>query len=276
MAERMPNMTVAWDPEYLPYIYSADDRDCIIKSLVRQLMPYWKKGKAFGCVCPDNFTIIQKDHRLFAQLHTNAMDQDSDYESPDIEKTPASDIFSLGLVWHVLFSETLPYWKSNAEYPYTAVRAGEKLEVFDYLDDLHFNLISRMLEKDPTIRISPEELLASLAAKRTIIKYRRPHDGTAEIRITVTTDEGEPLPDTLVDVYHPKSDQSFYNKTGSNGQVSMQIASGECWLSIFHEGYGMRDRHFFIYADDTMEFTVTMSPEEYTETSFTYDEDIPF
>lgn len=276
MPEKLPEMIVTWEPQYLPYIYSSSDRDDIIVSLVRQLTYYWKKGTAYGCISPENFTIIQKDHRLFAKLNKNAMDRDPEYDDPDIDKTAASDIFSLGLIWHALFAEDLPYWKGNADYAWQAVRQGERLDVFDYLDDLHYNLISRMLEPNPDDRITPEELLASIAAKRASVAYRRPQDGTSWVNVTVTGPDGKPMADALVDIYSIKSDESFYGHTDSSGKAELTVEAGECWLNIFRLDYVSKDIRFMIYAEDTMSFEIQMEQEEYEEFSHVIDEDIPF
>ena len=141
----MKQVTIDYEPSYLSYIYSVRELDTAFKSIIHQLMPLWKKGMAYGCLCPENIRLIQKDHMLYAEVDLHTMFENPEYDCPEKDKTPASDIFSLGLMMHEMLNETLPYCMGEKETIREALLAGEKVEVSDLLDDVHYNLISRMI-----------------------------------------------------------------------------------------------------------------------------------
>ena len=275
----MKQVTVDYEPAYLCYIYSVSELDAVFKSIIRQLMPLWKKGRAYGCLCPENIKLIQKDHMLYAEVDLNTMFENPEYDCPEKDKTPASDIFSLGLMMHEMLDEMLPYCMGDKDTVREALLADEKVEVSDLLDDVHYNLISRMIEKEPEDRITCQELLASLEAGRCARRYRRDHDGSAYVNVRVQNSEGKPIEDAHVEVMHIFRKEEFFDAlTDENGEAEILISSGECWLTIFAQGYALLDRHFFIYAEDTMSFQEILTEiNESEEASFVYEEEeLPF
>ncbi|MBR3167339.1 MAG: hypothetical protein IKF18_01450 [Erysipelotrichaceae bacterium] len=274
----MKRMTVEYEPEYLSYVYDTAELDGAFKSIIRQLMPLWKKGKAYGCLCPENITLIQKDHRLYAEVDLNTMFSNPEYDCPESEKTPASDIFSLGLLMHEMLSEMLPFCKGEKDTVREALLAEEKVEVSDLLDDVHFNLISGMLEKEPEQRITYQELAASLEAGKCARRYRRDRDGSAYVSVRLRNEENEPVSGAMISIMHIFRKEEFFDAASdANGEAELIISSGECWISIFADGYLPIDRHFFIYAEDSMDFEEILQKEtNQKETSYICEEDVPF
>ena len=136
----MKRNVVEYDPMYFPYIYSREEIDATIISIIRQLIPLWKRGRAYGCICPENITFIQKDHLLYGELDLQTTFMNPEFACPETDRTPASDIFSLGILFHEMLTEEPPHYKGNQESVSDALRTGGKVEVSDLLDDVHYNL----------------------------------------------------------------------------------------------------------------------------------------
>ena len=276
----MKQFVVKYEPEYISFIYTGDEINQTIKSIMKQLMPLWKKGKAFGCLCPENITLIQKDHMLYGEVDLKTMFVNPDYDCPEKQKTPASDIFSLGLIFHEMLTMSVPYCMGESDTVREALLNGERVDVSDYMDDLHYNLISSMIECDPEKRISYRELLASLESGKFSRRYRRDHDGTAYVNVELKDDEGNPAKGVMITVMHIYAREEFFDAcTDEEGKAELVVSSGECWFSTFAEEYRPIDKHFFVYAEDTVTFRETMHKrDEDEERSFIYDDDdeIPF
>lgn len=82
----------------------------------------------------------------------------------DVHPDEKADIFGLGLVFHEYYCGKLPYYDENEyEYPYEAVLDGGlfKLDT-DMMSDDIANLITSMLDAEPTKRPSAEEIIIKL------------------------------------------------------------------------------------------------------------------
>jgi len=82
----------------------------------------------------------------------------------DIRPDEKADIFGLGLMFHEYYCGFLPYYdQTEYEYPYEAALDGALLKPdTDMMPDEIGNLISSMLDADPTKRPSAEEIIKIL------------------------------------------------------------------------------------------------------------------
>ena len=82
----------------------------------------------------------------------------------DVHPDEKSDIFGLGLMFHEYYCGFLPYYDQNEyEYPYEAALDGGLLKPdTEMIPDDIANLITSMLDADPTKRPSAEEIIKTL------------------------------------------------------------------------------------------------------------------
>ena len=82
----------------------------------------------------------------------------------DVHPDEKSDIFGLGLMFHEYYCGFLPYYDHNEyEYPYEAALDGGLLKPdTEMIPDDIANLITSMLDADPTKRPSAEEIIKTL------------------------------------------------------------------------------------------------------------------
>lgn len=115
----------------------------------------------------------------------------------DVHPDEKSDIFGLGLMFHEYYCGFLPYYDQNEyEYPYEAALDGGLLKPdTEMIPDDIANLITSMLNADPTKRPSAEEIIKtlntiteqsenSLAIKQIMLHF----DGAYGKSISIATD----------------------------------------------------------------------------------------
>lgn len=105
------------------------------------------------------------------------------YVKGDSEVTPdqlttASDVFALGLVFHVYLTGALPgYDQDRFGAPAEAVWSAQPLELSPTLDPRAAALVRRMLSQAITDRPDLDALLAQLADETILVSSDRPDDG---------------------------------------------------------------------------------------------------
>lgn len=88
----------------------------------------------------------------------------------EIEITPKSDVFALGIIFHIILCGKLPEYNSSFDCLGQAVLNGEKPVINSCIHSAHRELINDMLCVDSEKRLSAEEVLNRLLKKDCLYK----------------------------------------------------------------------------------------------------------
>ncbi len=172
------------------------DKYLILRTITLNMMWLHQKGIVYADIRPDNILFKRTST---GKLVTKLIDFDGSFFEDDcpekgiplseayiapeaaellIEGKPAVltkkiDIFSLGILYHLYWTGTMPQFSPEYDFVCEAVNYGGPLTLSGKVPARMADLIRRMLEKDPAKRPSAQEAFDELKA----IQEGRPSDG---------------------------------------------------------------------------------------------------
>lgn len=168
-----------------------------------------------------------------------------------------SDIFTLGLVWHMYLTGTMPGLPRNCRTAAQAVLEGKPLRLSDRLDDRHREIIGKMLEPRPMDRYANcNEIIAAL-------RMSKPSRGTdriteSKVDIRVVNGEGKPMKKQEVTVGNTATRKYVTCRTDDKGCFSMKLEPGLYVIAAEKADYPFRKEIMEVVNGADKKVTFTM------------------